>query len=217
MTLRLLLVRHGVTLHNLERRYTGQADVELAPAGYADAETLGIRLAKASIDLIVSSDLKRSRETARLIADWHGLPVHEDPRLRELSLGSWEHAPYAEIARRFPEQLKDWQRDPLSYAPPGGETVDQVCTRVVAALAEWQGRCSQGTMLWVSHGGVLGVLLCHLLGMDLRRRSQFRFENTALTEVELGEGYPLLLRFNDALHQDGLSAQQRVSTGKDVV
>lgn len=198
--MRLLLARHGATPNNAEQRYTGQSDVPLSPLGERQAEALAQRLATEWLDGIVASDLSRARATAEAIARFHRVPVHLDADLREISMGEWEGSTYAEILDREPEAMRIWQADPTSYAPPGGETVAQVRDRLVAALERWRQAYPKGTVVWVTHGGVIGILLCQLLGMDLNRRWQFRRDNAALTELDLGDDYAILMRLNDLSH-----------------
>ena len=198
--MRLLLARHGATPNNMEARYTGQADVELSASGTYQAKLLGTRLTKETLDAIVSSDLHRTRATAQAIAHYHGLPVWEDADLREFALGAWEEVPFAEVKARDGALLERWRSDPENYAPPGGETGTQVRDRVVGALERWQKAYPKGTVLWVTHGGLIGVLLCHLLGMDMSRRNQFHISNASITDLKLGGHFAILTCFNDTTH-----------------
>ncbi|MEO6891557.1 MAG: histidine phosphatase family protein [Ktedonobacteraceae bacterium] len=198
--MKLLLVRHGATLNNLQKRYTGQADVELSALGQQQAIAVGERLAHEVLDTIVTSDLKRTRDTARIIAGHHVLPILEDPHLREISFGTWEGATFAEVATRDAALVKRWLADASNCAPPGGETATQVRNRIVVALGSWQERYPAGTVLWVTHGAFIGILLCHVLGMDLNRRRQFHCDNASITELDLGETLPRLLCFNETAH-----------------
>lgn len=211
--MRLLLARHGATPNNAQQRYTGQSDVPLSPLGERQAAALSERLAIERLDCIVASDLSRARATAEAIACHHSLPVQLDPDLREISMGEWEGSTYAELVDREPAALKRWQSDPTSYAPPGGETVAQVRDRLVPALARWQRMHPTGVVVWVTHGGVIGVLLCHLLGLDLNRRWQFRRDNAALTELDLGDDYAILMSLNEHDHlrdlRDGEGVEER--------
>ncbi|MDQ2714760.1 MAG: histidine phosphatase family protein, partial [Chloroflexota bacterium] len=200
INMKLLLVRHGATPNNLQERYTGQADVELSTLGEQQALAVGERLAHQTLDTIVASDLKRARDTAQAIAAHHALPVLEDPNLREIALGSWEGATFAEVAARDAALVSRWLADASDCAPPGGETATQVRERIVVALGSWQVRYPAGTVLWVTHGGFTGILLCHVLGMDLSRRRQFRGDNASITELDLGETLPRLLCFNETAH-----------------
>lgn len=203
--MRLLLVRHGATLNNLEARFTGQADVPLSTLGHCQAVAVGARLSVEPLDVIVASNLRRTRSTAQMIARHHALSVQEDANLREIALGEWEGVTYAEVGARDAARLHRWQTDSAHFAPPGGETTTQVRDRVLHALEYWQEQYPTGTVLWVTHGGVIEVLLCHLLGMDLNRRHQFRPENASITELDLGHKYAILTHLNEIAHLRGLT------------
>lgn len=209
--MRLLIARHGATPNNAQARYTGQSDVALSPLGERQAEALAQALAGEHFDSIVASDLRRARTTAEAIARYHGdLALREDADLREIAMGEWEGQTYAEVMEHSPDLMRRWQEDAITVAPPGGETVAEFHDRLVRALDRWHTAYPQGTLLWVTHGGAVGVLLCHLLGMDLRRRWQFRRDNAAITEIEIGmtDGrhgedaarYAIVNRLNDTSH-----------------
>lgn len=211
--MRLLLARHGATANNAQQRYTGQSDVPLSPLGERQAEALALRLASERLDCVVASDLSRARATADTVAGPHGLSVRLDADLREISMGAWEGSTYAELLDREPDALRRWRADPVAYAPPHGETIAQVRDRLVVALDRWRSAYPAGTVVWVTHGGVIGILLCHLLGMDLNRRWQFRRDNAALTELDLSEHVAVLMSLNDTGHlralMDGEAAEAR--------
>ncbi len=209
--MRLFLVRHGVTLYNLQARYTGQADIPLSPLGVRQAEAVGLRLASEHIDAVVSSDLERARVTARAIAQHHDLPVLEDADLRENGLGVWEGLTYAELRAQNAALLERWQVEP-DAAPPGGETMFQVHERVKRALADWQARYPEGNVVWSTHGGFIVVTLCHLLGLDLTHRRQFRLGNASITEVDFSRGYPVLLYINETAHTRGLAVDDELDS-----
>jgi alpha-ribazole phosphatase len=221
--MRLLIVRHGATLNNAQARYTGQSDVPLNALGERQAEALGLRLANQRLDAIVSSDLQRARVTAEAIARHHDQPIQFDSDLREISLGEWEGLTYAEVLIRDPDRAAGWQADSLTIAPPGGETTIEFRDRLLRAFDRWRTAYPNETVLWVTHGGAIGILLCHLLGMDLERRWQFRRDNTAITEFDIGPNtgrhasqspyYAILMRLNDTGHlagiEDGHQSEER--------
>jgi alpha-ribazole phosphatase len=210
--MRLLLARHGATANNLEARFTGQSDVSLSPLGERQAEALGRRLAAEKLDAVISSDLSRARATAEAIVRYSRLTITIDQDLREISLGEWEGLTYAEIVERDPVRAAEWQADSLRVSPPGGETTYQFRDRLVRAFDRWRAIYPDAAVVWVTHGGVIGVLLCHLLGMDLGRRWQFRRDNAGITELDVGirtnrltpyeqaTTYAILMRLNDTRH-----------------
>jgi len=203
---RLIVVRHGETLYNVQERFTGQSDVPLSTLGVKQTAALGKHLATETLAVIVASDLQRARATAQAIASYHKLPVGEDADLREIAFGTWEGATYAEVLARDAELVERWQTDPTVYAPSGGETVIHLHRRVVRALERWQARYSGETVLWAVHGGVIEVLLCHLLAVDLKCRWKFRHDNASITEIDLSCKGATVVRLNETTHLDELLA-----------
>ncbi len=101
---------------------------------------------------------------------------------------------------RDPAWVTRWKSNPIVTAPPGGETVAQLHQRVTRALERWRGRYPQNTMLWVVHGGLIEVLLCHLLHVDLLRRYEFRHDNTTLSEIAFKHAEAVIVHLNDTRH-----------------
>lgn len=198
--MRLILVRHGETLYNAQRRLTGQSDVPLNPLGEQQAIALGNCLTTEHLDVIVTSDLERTRVTASAIARIHNLPVQEDSDLRELAFGEWEGYTYHEVRVRDANLVSLWQDDPATYAPPGGETVAQLRDRCARALKRWQAQYPESSVLWVTHGGLIGVLLCHVLDIDLKRRWQFNHDNASISELHLRGDRVIIARLNETAH-----------------
>ncbi len=198
--MRLLLVRHGLTENNIKRQMTGQSDVPLSEVGRRQARAVGKYLAREKLDVIFSSDLQRARDTAREIARYHNLPVLEDPDLREIGMGEWEGLTVEEIQARDLEAWKYVRRDPARHAPPGGENFFQLQERAARALRRCQEKYPGRTVLWTTHGGLIGAAVCHALQLDLIYRHCFRHENTSITELRFGEGLPLIERMNDIAH-----------------
>lgn len=198
--MRLIVVRHGETFYNAQDRVTGQSDVSLNSLGKLQAAALGECLATEHLDAIVTSDLERTRVTARAIAGNHGIPIQEDIDLRELAFGEWEGYTFDEVLARDANHVSLWRVDPSKYAPPGGETVAQVRDRCARALHRWQTQYPEATVVWVTHGGLIGVLLCHVLDIDLKRRWQFRHDNASISELLLSNDRVVLVRLNETAH-----------------
>ena len=167
----ILLVRHGETDWNRERRWQGHADPPLNEHGRAQARALADRLAADGIGAVYASDLRRARETAHIVAERLALPVAADPRLREVDVGEWSGLTHPEIEERFPESFRRWQR----YDGPGwerGETYEEMGRRVVEALVEIAAKHGDERVLVVTHGGpirALGAAIDGLSHMDARR------------------------------------------------
>lgn len=198
--MRLLLVRHGITQHNIGGMYTGQTDAPLTELGERQAAAAGKYLANEKIDLIVSSDLQRTRYTALAIARYHNLPVLEDPDLREVHMGAWEGLTPRQIQERDMAEWTSVRGDPINIAPKGGESFEQVRVRAARALESYLERYSDKTVLWATHGGFIGILFCQALKLDLRYRHCFRHDNTSISELVFERELPQIERLNDTAH-----------------
>lgn len=186
---RLLLIRHGETAWNAERRWQGQTDVPLADAGRAQATALAGRLALRALSpvAIYSSDLRRAWETATPVAEAFDLDPIAAPAWREINLGSWSGSTVEQIRERFPVE---WQRITAGEDLPrgGGETLATFSRRVTESLEEIAARHSRATALVVTHGGAIRVALLYVRGWPLARlRDLSAVGNAAVVELEHGE------------------------------
>ncbi len=148
---RVLLLRHGQSTWNAERRWQGQADPPLSGLGQAQAVEAAKLLG--TFDLVIASDLERARRTAELIAAQLGIgPVQLDQRLRENHAGEWQGLTREEIDCSWPGYVEQHRR------PPGFEPAEEVQIRALAALIEIGRAVGDGEVLAVTHGGVIRVL-----------------------------------------------------------
>lgn len=104
----ILLIRHGETAWNAERRLQGQLDIPLNPHGLRQAAALAAALRHEAIDAVIASDLQRARQTAQALATARALPLRLDPALRERCYGAFEGLLYADIAAQFPAAHAAW-------------------------------------------------------------------------------------------------------------
>ncbi|HEY1387448.1 MAG TPA: histidine phosphatase family protein [Ktedonobacterales bacterium] len=197
--MRLVVVRHGETANNMAAQFTGQMDVPLSARGEQQALALTTSLANERFDALISSDLQRARATLAPLSELLEQPVQLDIALREISVGVWEGQSGAAVRALYPGAIERWEASD-SYAPEGGETVAAFRERIIEAFERTRRDFPDGSVLWMTHGGVLGVLLCHVLGMDLQRRWQFRRDNTAIFEFDVGADYCIIMRANDTAH-----------------
>jgi 2,3-bisphosphoglycerate-dependent phosphoglycerate mutase len=165
----LWLIRHGQTAWNLEGRYQGQADPPLNATGWAQAKSLVARLAGVDFQAIYSSDLQRAHDTAAILAESRGMPVHIHTGLREVRLGAWEGMLAGDIQARFADAWLERQRDPLNARPPGGESLSDVAGRVWDAVNEITRMHRKGPLLLVSHGLALAVVTCRAKDVPLEQ------------------------------------------------
>ena len=161
----LLLVRHGETDWNRERRLQGHADPELNAEGRRQAEELAARLAAEPPTAVYSSDLRRARATAEVVAERLGLRVRTDPRLREIDLGEWSGLYVHEVAARFPDGYARWQSQ-AGHGWERGETYAGLEERVSGALFAIAARHSGESVLVVTHGGPIRAAAAAAAGVS---------------------------------------------------
>ncbi len=172
----ILLVRHGETDWNVERRVQGHSDTPLNETGRGQARALAAELAGEQIDAVYSSDLLRAHETARIIAEQRGLDVTAIRDLRERHFGTWEGLTDDEIYARYP-QVHDG-------APWGdAETQEEMARRVLGALLRIAESHPNARVLVVSHGGPLRRVLARC-GLE----SNGRIENCHVVRLEVVDG-----------------------------
>ncbi|WP_049564919.1 bifunctional RNase H/acid phosphatase [Nonomuraea sp. SBT364] len=198
----LLLLRHGETPLSVERRFSGRGDAELTPNGLAQAGAAAARLSRDPyrLDAIVSSPLKRARQTAEAVAGRTGLSAEVDEDLREVDFGAWEGHTFTEVRRQWPDELTAWLADP-AVAPPGGESFAAVADRVERAqqrlLEAYEGR----TVLVVSHVTPIKTLLRLALTAPPAALYRMHLDVACLSLIEhYVDGPAVVKSFNDTSH-----------------
>lgn len=213
-TTTILLIRHGETAWNAERRLQGHLDIPLNAEGERQAAALGAALAAERVDLIVSSDLARARQTAGAIAHARGGraagqdaaagAVQCDPQLRERCYGGFEGLLYSEIAARFPLEFAAWQaRNVDAVLPPGknqGETFRAFFERTTAAILGHAARHPGQTVALVAHGGVLECAYRAALGLPLETPRDFKVHNASINRFVVEQGRLTLVRWGEIDH-----------------
>ena len=197
---RLLMVRHGDTLLNSAERLWGRTDVKLDALGLKQAERLSERLAEERIDVIYSSNLQRALVTAEIIAAKHQLKVITCAELREVDFGELEGLTINEVDQRYPEVTELRMKRNLEMKYPGGDSFLEFSQRVSEFLSRLEHHTIGETVLIVAHSGVLRVLLCRLLDMDLRHRWQLHVDLASLSILETNQRGTILKSLNDVCH-----------------
>ncbi|HYZ53651.1 MAG TPA: bifunctional RNase H/acid phosphatase [Streptosporangiaceae bacterium] len=196
-----LLLRHGQTPLSAERRFAGTGDIELTEAGVGQAKLAAERLAAhGGIDVILTSPLRRARQTAAEVAAATGAKVVADEGFRETDFGAWEGLTFAEARQRWPGEVAAWLADPAA-APPGGESFAAVNTRVKAALARLLAAYERQTVLVVSHVTPIKTLLTMALLAPPAAMYRMHLDVGALSEIDWYADGPAVVRsLNDTAH-----------------
>jgi broad specificity phosphatase PhoE len=204
---RVFMVRHGATVLSAEDRFAGVTDVELSEEGREQARRLAERLSQEKISAVYASPLGRTVETARILAAPHHLEVQTCDGFREISHGHWEAMTRRDVEKQFPEEIAEWEKDPYTFAPVGGESGLAVTARALPALIHLVREHPGENILVVSHKATIRLLLSSLLGFDPRRyRDNLDQKPTALNIVDFRDPTRARLTlFNDTSHYDKAS------------
>ena len=199
-----LLVRHGQTAWNVERRFLGASDVPLDAEGRVQAERLASRLAPLPLSAIYSSPLSRAWDTAARLAEGRSLDPLPVADLAELSQGVLEGRPGRALPEQYPDLLARWVEDPTHVRIPGGETLHECRQRALTALHALLAAHAPGPpVAVVSHKMVIAALICSTLDLPLRHVRLIGQNNTAVNLLGWRDGHLSLHLLNDDRHLAG--------------
>lgn len=197
MKLRLYLVRHGESVGNQTKCFTGQLDVPLTELGQRQAACVSSFFKDIPLDAVYSSDMSRAMDTIRGAAERHGLTVQPERELREVYAGKWEGMHFSEIPKRYPEDYAVWQNDLGASRCTGGEALAEAVARADRAMRRIAETHPNGEVAVASHGGIIRGLISLWTNGDLKRIREmpwapnasvsiFEYENGTFRAVEIG-------------------------------
>lgn len=204
-----LLVRHGVTQHSLERRFSGSGgrlDPPLVDEGRAQVGAAAAELvARGGADVLVCSPMLRTRQTAEILGRSLGLePVVVDG-LEEGRFGEWDGATFAEVMTRWPKELEAWLGSP-DVAPPGGESLRDIHSRVGAALQQVLDRYRGARIAVAAHVGSIRALTAHALDAPLPSMNRMELAPASITTLTwYADGNASMRSFAETGHLAGLT------------
>lgn len=204
---RIILVRHGQTEWNRVERFRGRADVPLNETGLAQAKATGQRVASdASLSeewqpvAIYSSPLSRAVKTAEAIAQHFNLPVQVHPGIADIDYGQWQGLTPDEVKARWPEIHHAWYNAPHTARIPGGETLQDLRARGMAAVNELAARHAGQTFVMVGHTVINRIILLGVLGLGNDHFWRLRQDTCAINVFEVDGGEFTLASLNDTCH-----------------
>jgi alpha-ribazole phosphatase len=196
MPVRLILIRHGQTIWNQQKKYCGYANVPLSPEGRRQVRHLAQRLNKEEIHKIYSSDRQRAIETAKII--FKGRKIKQIPDLKEMGFGVFEGLTYQEILKKYPVVYKKWLKDPYSVRIPKGEKLNDLKKRVVSTLKKIVSLNKNRTVAIVTHGGAISIFINHI--ESSKRFWDYVPKSASITIIEYKVSKARIRLFDDASH-----------------
>ena len=202
------LVRHGQTAWNKEEIFRGRTDIPLDETGLKQAELAGEYFKAMVIQGVYSSPLLRAWQTAEPIALFQNLKAQPTEGIIDMSFGNWEGHALQEIERIDPETYRQWREEPHLAKLPGGESLDDVRFRAMAAL-EWViKKHPEGSVVLISHRVVNKVLICGILGIDNSHFWQIAQDTAAINLIQYKRGRYVLSSMNETCHLKALKEEK---------
>jgi broad specificity phosphatase PhoE/ribonuclease HI len=191
-----VLLRHGQTVLSIESRFSGLgSDPELTAEGREQARTAGQRLAAQKFDAIITSPLRRARQTAQVVSAIvaHLGEIAVDDGIRETDFGVWEGLTFAEVSRKWPTEMAAWLKDP-TVAPPGGESFAETDQRVGAAIEGLRESYPGQRLLVVSHVTPIKLLVRRALEAPMSALYRMHLELASITAIDWYADGPAVVR-----------------------
>lgn len=200
--MQLILIRHGETVWNKERRMQGHSDSPLSEKGLQQARLLGKRLGQMPFNVLYSSDSGRAHHTARCVAEVTGHDIVVEPRLRERNFGVFEGLTRDEMIARFPEAYARFKERDQHFAMPRGESGVEFRRRTTACMEEIAARHPQQLVVVVTHGLVLDVFYRIAMGIAPEAQRIHELVNAGINRLHYENGTWRIEVWGDGSHLD---------------
>lgn len=184
---RLLLIRHGYSSGNKDRRFSGQIDLPLSEEGIQQAELVCDYIRENyTVDTIYSSDLERAIDTVKPLSEALSLPINIHRELREINEGIWQGMLITEVEAKWPEEYAFYKANLGLHQFEGGECYTSLLARLLPMIEKIVADNEGKTVVIGTHGAVVRGLLSVWQGIPLERLLEVpRVPNGTVTEVEL--------------------------------
>ena len=187
MATEITIIRHGETMWNVQKRIQGQRNSKLSENGITQAELVAKALVKREFDVLVSSDLGRAIETAKIINKQLLLPHEYNANLRERSFGIFEGKNFAEIEEKYPEEFLRYKERNPEFVVPGGESIQQMYKRITSEIESVARKFKDQKVLIVSHGLVLEMMMYRTFNLRLDEPRAFSINNSSISSFYIDE------------------------------
>lgn len=177
--LEIILVRHGQTDWNRDRRIMGHRPIPLNATGKKESALLAKGLANVDIDAIYTSPFIRAFQTARILSSGRNIKLEKSSEVAEIDYGHWVGRTFEEVSQE--ESFHIYHTHPQDAQAPGGEKMTSVAERAVGFIEKLRKVHKQGRILVVSHADVIKVILVNYLRMDLNEILKLRIDNSSLS------------------------------------
>ncbi len=198
--MKLILIRHGETDHNVENRMSGWTEATLSQKGIEQAGLLAKRLEHVRIHRVITSGMERAEETASIVFPHLCKSREIVDRLKEMNFGTMEGLTMDDIRDEYPDDFRQLQKMTGKYVFPKGESLRSFHKRIQSAAQKLMKLPNDETIAVVAHSGTIRCLLAGWIANDWRAHWRFRIDHCSITVVDFYDGFPVLDLCNDTNH-----------------
>ena len=181
---RFIVVRHGNSVSNIDKTFTGHIDAPLSEVGREQAQRVSKYIfANYKVDKVYASDLTRAVKTIEPFAKMAGLTVEKERELREIYGGKWEGVKFSDLPEMFPEDFSVWQNSPGLACPTGGESYEKAQERAVKIFNQIANENKDKTLVVCTHGGLIRAVECYALNVPLEEMQKIPFVFNASVSI----------------------------------
>lgn len=194
---KLILVRHALTVDNQKSRLSGHIDSSISEEGKEQIDKITNYLKDFDIDKIYTTTSSRTKDTVKKLSELKSIEIIEKESLKEISFGDFEGLTFKEIENRYPEEFQDMIKKGYEYKYPNGESLIDSYNRVCIELDNIISNNDNRTILICSHGGTIRNIITYLISNSYKYHWNFKIDNGSVTILEIQDGFTVITTMNN--------------------
>ena len=194
---KLILVRHALTVDNQKSRLSGHIDSELSEEGKEQIDKITNYLKDFDIDKIYTTTSSRTKDTVKKLSELKSIEIIEKESLKEISFGDFEGLTFDEIKDKYPKEFQDMIEKGYEYKYPNGESLIDSYNRVCIELDNIISNNDDRTILICSHGGTIRNIITYLISNSYKYHWNFKIDNGSVTILEVQDGFTVITAMNN--------------------
>ena len=194
---KLILVRHALTVDNQKSRLSGHIDSSISEEGKEQIDKITNYLKDFDIDKIYTTTSSRTKDTVKKLSELKSIEIIEKESLKEISFGDFEGLSFDEIKDKYPKEFQDMIEKGYEYKYPNGESLIDSYNRVCIELDNIISNNDDRTILICSHGGTIRNIITYLISNSYKYHWNFKIDNGSVTILEVQDGFTVITAMNN--------------------
>lgn len=194
---KLILVRHALTVDNQKSRLSGHIDSYISEEGKEQIDKITNYLKDFDIDKIYTTTSSRTKDTVKKLSELKSIEIIEKESLKEISFGDFEGLTFDEIKDKYPKEFQDMIEKGYEYKYPNGESLIDSYNRVCIELDNIISNNDNRTILICSHGGTIRNIITYLISNSYKYHWNFKIDNGSVTILEVQDGFTVITAMNN--------------------